>query len=250
MSTFPDINSVVIHIFPNMIQENSLFKNDCAIIYIDSDTLTLIISKIQKCSESSANDTITKIIELGNLLKTHFNFIYIKLTDTSTIYLNNPITNIVDKNCSFNMSTYFILATGQSWYNRFGLKSIKFEEEFSNNQEIRLLSLKDYLTRTIIKKNLAKLNSDINDGDIDEEKRQSLTESINKKSLDFAIKFESKFFELFTELNSSMNIGEIFSYIKNHNLILSCNDEKTNLIIRIINNSYILKYKEDLQLIL
>jgi hypothetical protein len=194
------------------------------------------IAKINKCDQMTGNETMDKIIKLGHLLKQHIGVGQINLTDTSLIWL--------DEGCPINMSVYFILATGQSWYNRFDFKSKTFDEEFEHNSIIRSLTIKEYFRNGLVKSN--KLKFGIPDSNLSE-KEQKLIKKIILKSDKIATQYAEDFFTQFPELDPSTSIGIIFSYIKKNNILLDCVKTQNILLVRLINAKFdLLKYEPDL----
>lgn len=225
-----DIISIVRIIFPDAIQNGFVYETPCTHMYITNELMH--ISKISKCDQMAGNQTIERIIQLGHLLKNYTGIQQINLTDTSQIYL--------DISCSINMSTYFILSTGESWYNRAGFKSKNFEKEFNYNRIIRTWTLKEYYKNGLIELNKKKHNLFKNIS-------VELKKSIIKRAEDYAMAYEEKFFDQFKELDKSASIGSIFSYVKENNILINCTEEKSKLLVRLINADFnILMYDSNL----
>lgn len=225
-----DIISIVRIIFPDAIQNGFVYETPCTHIYIKNELMH--ISKIFKCDQMAGNQTIERIIQLGHLLKDYTGIQQINLTDASQIYLDNS--------CSINMSTYFILSTGESWYNRAGFKSENFENEFNHNSIIRTWTLKEYCKNGLIelKKKKNNLVENIHENQIN----KIITQA--EKS---AMAYEKKFFDQFSELDKSASIGSIFAYVKENNILIDCTEKKSKLIVRLINADFnILMYDSNL----
>jgi len=228
------IIEIIQTIFPNIVKEGYIYKTTCVELYI-KDTF-MNVAKINKCDQIAGNETIKNIIKLGHLLKEHIGVTQINLTDTSLIYL--------DGDCPINMSIYFILATGQSWYNRFGFKSNEFDTEFQHNSIIRSWTIKEYCKIGLLRSNKLKLDLNVN---ISSQKKDKIMEQITIKSDLYAREYEQEFFKEFPELDPSASIGSIFSYIKKNNILFNCVDTKNILLVKLINaNFYLLEYEEDL----
>jgi hypothetical protein len=230
------ILDIVKTIFPNIVKDGFFYETPCVKIYI-KDTF-MHVSKINKCDEMTGNQTIIKIIELGHLLKENIGIRQINLTDTSTIWL--------DENSPINMSVYFILASGQSWYNRFGFISKTFADELEHNNTVRSLTIKEYCKQGLINLNTKKL-----DYQIDKTKqKQKFYKKIVLKSELVSTEFETNFFIEFKDLIPSSSIGSIFDHIKK-NILLNYTSTQKNLLVKLINGRYdLFQYSEELVYIL
>lgn len=76
------------------------------------------------------------------------------------VYKNNPHTK-----CSYNLSDYYILLKGISWYNQFGYYSTDHEYDMAENSIIRKQSISEYLNDNIpvIEKIINAINEMTND---------------------------------------------------------------------------------------
>jgi hypothetical protein len=234
-----DILDFVKHIFPNVIQSGNTYTTPCVKLYIDIIKKFMVISNINKCDEDSGNITIQKVIELGRLLKENNGINDIRLTDASIIYL--------DGDCTINMSIYFILSTGISWYNRAGFRSLQHDTEVTHNEEIRSLNISEYVKKCWIEKNLTKLDS----MQIQEEAKEKIKQQILVKSEPESKEFTDQFFTEFPEFDHTMSIGYIFSVVKESKIIEKCVGNRSKLLIKLVNcGFYLFEYENDLVLVL
>lgn len=232
------ILAIVQSIFPNVDYKNNFYETPCVKLHIGNEFM--IISNIKKCDENTGNQTIEKVIYLGRLLKEKIGIKKIKLMDTSVIHL--------DGNCGINMSIYFILSTGQSWYNRAGFISFEHKKEIKHNTKVRSWSVFEYVKNALIQKNLAKLESIEN---LTNKARINARKDIFIKSSDSATKFTEAFFSEFKDFKLKMSIGYIFSIVKERTLIINCIDSKLKLLISLIDMGfYLFNYENDLVLVL
>jgi hypothetical protein len=234
-----DILPFVQHIFPNVIKSGNTYTTPCVKLYIDISNQFMVISNINKCDEERGNITIQKVIDLGRLLEENIGINEIRLTDASVIYL--------DGNCTINMSIYFILSTGVSWYNRVGFRSHKHDEEVQHNEEIRSLNVYEYVKKCWIEKNLSKLSST----EMSEGRRKKFEQEILVMSDSNAKEFTDQFFTEFPEFDHRMTIGHIFSIVKESKLIENCVGERSRLLIRLVDcGFYLFEYENDLVLVI
>lgn len=145
----------------------------------------------------------------------------------------------------------YILSTCQSWYNRAGFISSKHKKEIKHNTKVRSWSVFEYVKNALIQKNLAKLKSIEN---LTNKARVNAKKDIFIKSSDSATKFTEAFFSEFKEFKKpdlEMSIGNIFSIVKERNLIINCIDSKLKLLISLIDMGfYLFNYENDLVLVL
>lgn len=223
-----DIFPIVQSLFPDIEKDSNYYKNPCVTLYIDLSNM--IVSKISKCDLMTGNQTVERIIELGTRLYNLGLISQINLTDTSSIYLNT------ENECSINMSIYFILAIGESWYNRHGFKSKSYAKELAHNSKIRSWTLTEYVKQGVINRQKKRYGPD-------------LTEENLAKAEEIATKYTNEFFLQFANLhlNPSASIGFIFEHLKNNNVLPNCNNPQTRLIINLINTQFdLLKYNSEL----
>jgi hypothetical protein len=86
-------------------------------------------------------------------------------------------------------------------------------------------------------------------GNMSEKKKNRIEKEIMDKSNKSAETFTEEFFSEFTEFDKSMDIGHIFSIVKEQNLIKSCasDDSKFKHLIRLVNYGfYLFNYENDL----
>jgi len=142
---------VVRRYFPNIINDDYEYKLAC----IDDDSSTLFsiddvihISWISKCGDVKGSDILNRIINLAKKLKKP-----IQLHDVSNVEIGD---------CKYSLSSFFILLTGESWYNKFKFKSINHSEDVKWNKKIRKLPLRNFIdqaTTEYVKKNMQSFQS-------------------------------------------------------------------------------------------
>ena len=81
----------------------------------------------------SGNDILTKVISISNTLN-----MPIKLIDASFI-------EIESQECTYSLGLFYILLTGQSWYNKYKFRSDAYADEVAYNEKIRKLPLIDFV---------------------------------------------------------------------------------------------------------
>lgn len=244
-----DILPFVQSIFPHVVYGSGFYSTPCVKLHIGAKFIT--ISNISKCDEQSGNETIHQVIQLGRLLKEKIGINKIKLMDTSVIYLDPGSDPDSDpgSTCSINMSIYFILSTGQSWYNRAGFVSSTHSQEFEFNAKVRSWSVFEYVKNGLFQKNLAKLESM---EDITQARKNKAKESFQIKSEEAAREFVEKFFgRFFPEFDPTMSIGQIFSIVKERKMLENCVGTRSKTLINLVNYGfYLFEYENDLELVL
>jgi hypothetical protein len=145
------LEDVVRHYFPNI-----MIKDDEYIVVCpsDEDSSTVFsiddfirITWLSKCGDVKGSDVLTRIIKIGKDLGKQ-----IKLHDVSHIELDD---------CKYSLSAFYILLTGQSWYNKFKFKSVHHTENVKWNKKIRKMPLHKFMAlakQEYVKKELELFN--------------------------------------------------------------------------------------------
>jgi hypothetical protein len=116
---------------------NSKFEiND----YIDLD-------KLNNCGTTTGTSILERIILIAKELDKKM----INLEDAS--FVNYDIIE-----CSYSLAYFYILLTGESWYNKFMFRSGSHDEDKAHNDIIRHLSLQDFISRIKEKYNKTELS--------------------------------------------------------------------------------------------
>jgi len=106
----------------------------CSKFRIDYNQMVLHIAHLTKCGQLSGTNILKCIITIGELL--HMNSI--TLYDVSTINKGSD--------CEYSLCRYYILLTGESWYNSFGFVSDDHDKNKLFNKSIRNMKLNDFVT--------------------------------------------------------------------------------------------------------
>ena len=100
---------------------------------IQQDSIALHALIGCKKLEISGIDILTNVIDISNILK-----IPIRLLDASFIQIEN-------EKCEYSLSNFYILLTGQSWYNKYGFRSSEHAKDVAHNEKMRKLPLIDFV---------------------------------------------------------------------------------------------------------
>ena len=150
----------------NDILNKSITKQDENLVFVlscekpikftlDKEESLLYIDNISKCYKKDSKMFLEKIISFARHLKIRT----VELQDDSTIHINGD-------QCSMNLANLYIFLYGYSWYNQFGLKSKRFQDEVSSNEPIRNYTFSDFVENgaAILKsKNIEQKNKEIDD---------------------------------------------------------------------------------------
>ena len=112
----------------------NIFQPEFSIIYKNSGEKRINIHFISKCGEYSGTRILNTIIEIGKELGVN----YIKLEDDASVSMQHcgaTNNNQGLSNFSFSIANLDLLATGMSWYNKFGFKEA--DDPHENNVKIR-----------------------------------------------------------------------------------------------------------------
>lgn len=115
-------------------KEFDIGENHCLSISVNKDHIYL--DKLSKCGINSGNTLLKKLDEFARLINLH----KIKLLDDSKIYI-----------CDIKMklSNFYILTSGESWYNAHGYYSSDSEIERDHNKTILIKDIDDYVKECI-----------------------------------------------------------------------------------------------------
>ena len=135
---------------PNVTKTNNQYEVSChgqtTKFTIDQD---ITLDELNGCDDMTGKDILNKIIVIADRLKKK-----IRLSDSSY--------KIFDS-CKYSLSHFYILLHGESWYNTFGFKSKKHDENILHNETVRNLPLVEFIQRATdayIKKELDDLDFD------------------------------------------------------------------------------------------
>ena len=154
----PNVIDTINRYFPNaeidVVDEKYNVTVKC-VEYTDTEieftilTDEIYLSSLYKCNYKSGTENLNNIINIAKDLGS----LQVSLVDASALYYGGD-PNIT--NCDISLSTIYILLYGQSWYNKFGFKSVNYNEEIKHNEKIRQMSLVNFLEKLlpIIRENL------------------------------------------------------------------------------------------------
>ena len=120
------------------------------VIFIIDDTI-MHIDILWTCEMMSGTTALNKLINIAKNL----NLQKIDLLDASEIHFNRQT---YDNNCAFELSTFYILLHGKSWYNNFGFISESCDTEYKDhNEQIIKFPLNKFIIESIGKKKYDKI---------------------------------------------------------------------------------------------
>ena len=150
------IHDIVHELFgPNVTKKNKLYQLICTDSNSPKFTIDkeIILHELIGCDDMTGKDILNKIIKIADRLKKN-----IELSDSS-------YKKFGTMKCNYSLSHFHILLHGESWYNKFGFKSKKHEEDKLHNESVRHLPLHEFIQiakDTYIKKELRDLDMDCN----------------------------------------------------------------------------------------
>lgn len=218
----------------------------------------ITLDELNGCDDMTGKDILNKIIVIADRLK-------------KKIHLSDSSYKIFDS-CRYSLSHFYILLHGESWYNTFGFKSKKHDENILHNETVRNLPLVEFIQRATdayIKKELDDLDFDCDvmvknhyvykkeldpygyvdsyesaKTSVDSYKRAKTQEISNTKLLDMKAFITT--FDIDENTKVSTIISDIFKNYIETEKPTSC-DHKIQLLKQFIDSSsYVLKYNTQL----
>tara|TARA_B110001469_G_C9622647_1_gene310475 strand:- start:143 stop:1099 length:957 start_codon:yes stop_codon:yes gene_type:complete len=149
-------------------------QNVCVVLIFDDKIKDLYIDQIDTCSING-----NTILKKSKQISTQLKYKTIRLYDTSHIYFNNTKP---DPKCKLSLSTYRIMLYGESWYNKYGFKSLNHSEEVETWDVYRKLPFIETFYMFLAKEKTIDFNTNSWDGKMKRLKTQIEQQEAQKET--------------------------------------------------------------------